>query len=43
MTTRVNLAEETRLKATAEEVNAWERYVAGNRGKAFCFGLCPIA
>ncbi|CCO29155.1 ubiquitin conjugation factor E4 B [Rhizoctonia solani AG-1 IB] len=31
MTTRVNLAEETRLKATAEEVNAWERYVAGNR------------
>ncbi|CAE6456226.1 unnamed protein product [Rhizoctonia solani] len=31
MTTRVNLAEETRLKATAEEVNVWERYVAENR------------
>ncbi|KDN45409.1 hypothetical protein RSAG8_04996, partial [Rhizoctonia solani AG-8 WAC10335] len=30
MTTRVNLAEETRLKATAEEVNAWEKRVAKN-------------
>ncbi|CAE7116128.1 unnamed protein product [Rhizoctonia solani] len=27
MTTRVNLVEETRLKATAEEVNAWEKRV----------------
>ncbi|CAE6512214.1 unnamed protein product [Rhizoctonia solani] len=27
MTTRVNLVEETRIKATAEEVNAWERRV----------------
>ncbi|QRW20227.1 ubiquitin conjugation factor E4 [Rhizoctonia solani] len=30
MTTRINLAEETRLKATAEEVNAWEQRVAQN-------------
>ncbi|CAE6469063.1 ubiquitin conjugation factor E4 B [Rhizoctonia solani] len=30
MTTRVNLVEETRLKATAEEVNAWEKRVAKN-------------
>ncbi|ELU38970.1 ubiquitin conjugation factor E4 [Rhizoctonia solani AG-1 IA] len=33
MTTRINLAEETRLKATAEEVNAWEQRVAQNGGE----------
>ncbi|KAG8733450.1 hypothetical protein FRC11_006177 [Ceratobasidium sp. 423] len=30
MTTRVNLAEETRIKATAEEVNTWEKRVTVN-------------